>query len=111
MNDNIHLKKYLKKRSIHKVGKPHKQIQRNNYKFFIVIPCYNEFEYIFDTLESINIQNQNLLNDSLVVVIINHSIDDVIASLTEVLSIFSLVARRRSCSIDSSPDMYTECIV
>ena len=49
MNDNIHLKKYLKKRSIHKVVKPHKQIQRNNYKFFIVIPCYNEFEYIFDT--------------------------------------------------------------
>ena len=79
MNDTIHLKKYLKKRSIHKVGKPHKQIQRNNYKFFIVIPCYNEFEYIFDTLESINIQDQNLLNNTLVVVIINHSIDDAIA--------------------------------
>ena len=79
MNDTIHLKKYLKKRSIHKVGKPHKQIQRNNYKFFIVIPCYNEFEYIFDTLESINIQDQNLLNNTLVVIIINHSIDDAIA--------------------------------
>ena len=76
MNDDIYLKKYLKKRSIHKVGKPHRTIARHDYKFFIVIPCYNEFEYVFDTLKSINFQNQNLLNDTLVVIVINNSIDD-----------------------------------
>jgi len=76
MNDDIYLKKYLKKRSVHKVGKPHRTIVRHDYKFFIVIPCYDEFEYIFDTLKSINLQNQNLLNDTLVVIVINNSIDD-----------------------------------
>ena len=76
MNDSIYLKKYLKKRSIHKVGKPHKSVEKNNYKFFIIIPCYNEFEYIFDTLKSINHQNQYLLKDTLVIIVINNSLDD-----------------------------------
>ena len=54
MNDNIHLKKYLNKRCIHGVGKPFKKLKKITYKYIIVIPCYNEFDYIFSTLSSIN---------------------------------------------------------
>ena len=47
MNDNIHLKKYLTKENIHS-GAPHKVLDKSkNFDFFIVIPCYNEYDYLF----------------------------------------------------------------
>ncbi len=76
MYEDVHLNKYLKKRSIHKVGEPHKSLKKCDFKFFIVIPCYNEFEYVFDTLQSIDYQDKKLLDDTLVVVVINNATDD-----------------------------------
>ena len=61
MNDNIHLRKYLTKENIHS-GAPHKVLDKcKNFDFFIVIPCYNEYDYLFKTLDSINKQNPLLL--------------------------------------------------
>jgi len=74
--NNIYLNKYIEKRSIHYSGKPHRMIKNKKFNFFIVIPCYNELEYIFETLKSINKQNQKILNDTLVIVVINNSKDE-----------------------------------
>jgi len=71
--NNIYLNKYIKKRSIHHFGKSHKNIKDKKFNFFIVIPCYNEFDYIFETLESINKQNQKILDETLVIIVINNS--------------------------------------
>jgi hypothetical protein len=76
MNDNIHLKKYFNKRSLHGLGRPFKKINKTAYRYIIVIPCYNEFDYIFDTLTSINKQKSNLLEDTLVIIVINNSDSD-----------------------------------
>ena len=76
MNDNIHLKKYFNKRSFHGLGKPFKKTNKIAYRYIIVIPCYNEFDYIFDTLTSINKQKSNLLEDTLVIIVINNSESD-----------------------------------
>jgi glycosyltransferase involved in cell wall biosynthesis len=74
--NNINLNKYIKKRSIHHFGETHKNIKDKKFNFFIVIPCYNELNYIFETLKSINEQNQKLLNETLVIVVINNSKDE-----------------------------------
>ena len=50
--NTIYLNKYLKKRSIHNIAKPHKEIKNKKFDYFIIIPCYNEFDYIFETLKS-----------------------------------------------------------
>ena len=71
--NNIYLNKYLEKKSVHKVGKPHKSITQKKFDFFVVIPCYNEFDYIFKTLESINNQEQTILNNTLIIIVINNS--------------------------------------
>jgi len=74
MNDNIHLKKYLTKENIHS-GAPHKVLDKcKNFDFFIVIPCYNEYDYLFKTLDSINKQNPLLLEKTLVVIVVNNSV-------------------------------------
>ena len=76
MNDDIHLQKYLKKNTLYKT-KPHKVLDIcNKFKFVINIPCFNEFEYIFKTLDSINGQCPNLLSQTLVVITINNSINE-----------------------------------
>ena len=46
------------------------------YKYFIIIPIYNELDFIIDTLDSIDRQNKNYLIDTLVVLVINNSKDD-----------------------------------
>ena len=71
--NNIYLNKYLEKKSIHKIGKPHKSITPKKFDFFVVIPCYNEFDYIFKTLKSINNQEQTILNNTLIIIVINNS--------------------------------------
>ena len=53
--------------SIHRVPKKLK------YKYIISIPCYDEYDYIFQTLESINNQDQHLLDDVLVTILVNNS--------------------------------------
>ena len=74
--NNIYLNKYIEKRSINHFGETHRNIKDKKFNFFIVIPCYNELNYIFETLKSINEQNQKLLNETLVIVVINNSKDE-----------------------------------
>ena len=75
MNVGVHLQKYIDKKYLC-AGNPHKHLDINKkYKFFIVIPCYNEFDYLFSTLESIDKQNPNLVNNTLVIIVINNSAD------------------------------------
>ena len=75
--NNIDLNKYLLKRSLHDIGKPHQKIKNKKFNFFIVVPCYNEFDYIFETLKSINVQNEKILKKTLVIIVINNSIEEI----------------------------------
>ena len=47
--------------------------QKETYDFFIIIPCYYEKSYIDLTLETISIQNQDLLECTLVIIVINNA--------------------------------------
>ena len=75
MNNNKSIEKYLKKRSFHKFAIPHTQPTKKGYDTFIVIPCYDEYDYIFKTLNSINNQKAKLLKSTLVIVVINNPKD------------------------------------
>ena len=72
MDYNKTLKKYISKKN-NNFGKAHAQPSQSSYKYFIIIPAYSEYEYIFKTLESINNQNILLLKELLVIVVINNS--------------------------------------
>jgi len=69
-------KKYFIKKSLHDLGVPHRLPNKNKYDIAIVIPCYNEFHFIFDTLESINTQKTQKLSTCLVIIVINNFIND-----------------------------------
>ena len=64
--------KYSNKIAIN-LGRPNKIPSKSTYQNFIIIPCYNEYDYIFKTLDSINQQKLKLLNQTLVVIVINNS--------------------------------------
>ena len=64
--------KYSKKIAIN-LGKPHKTPSKKMYQNFIIIPCYDEYDYIFKTLDSINQQELKVLEQTLVVIVINNS--------------------------------------
>ena len=75
MND-IYIHNYLRKKSIHHYGAPHKKNKNKKYIFTINIPCYNEFEYLFDTLDSIDKQDKKILKKTLVTIVINNANND-----------------------------------
>ena len=47
--------------------------KKNSYKYFIVIPVYNEYDYLLETLYSINQQPLKYINELLVILVINNS--------------------------------------
>ena len=63
---------YLKKRGISGPWKIKPLITRA-FNQAIVIPAYSEFEFLIDTLESINQNKSELLNQTLVVVVVNNA--------------------------------------
>ena len=65
--------KYLDKKSVHKQWSYQKNPIKKNFDFIITIPCYDEYNYLFKTLESIDEQDQNLLKKTLVSIVINNS--------------------------------------
>ena len=69
-------KKYLEKHSLQHSYKQNTAVKKNIYKYFVVIPVFNEYNFIFDSLESINNSGELYLEDLLVVLIINNSIED-----------------------------------
>ena len=49
---------------------------KDKYDIIITIPCYNEYDYIFKTLNSINIQDSVYLEKTIVSIVINNSMDE-----------------------------------
>ena len=74
MNFNISFNKYIKK-TIYPDLFRHNFPNKEQYDYFIVIPVFNEFDYLLTTLQSINNQDQSLLKKTLVVLVINNCID------------------------------------
>ena len=70
---NHKLKKYISNKLANKEWSPHARPKKSNYDFLITIPCYDEIDYIFNTLDSINKQDRELLDRTLVSIIINNS--------------------------------------
>ena len=75
LDDNI-FNKYLAKHSLNHSFRKNFSIKKNTYHYFVIIPVYNEYNFLFDTLESINNNEEIYLKDLLVVLIINNSVDD-----------------------------------
>ena len=73
---NHKLNKYINNKLANKKWAPHKTLSNQHYDFIITIPCYDEYDYIFKTLDSINSQDKNILKNTLVSVTINNSIDE-----------------------------------
>ena len=68
--------KYLEKRSFIQYAKTSTIPKKKYYEKFIIIPCYDEFDFIFKTLDSINNQNLSDLENTLIIIVINNSEDD-----------------------------------
>ena len=67
------LNKY-KKKYLNKVyGASHVKPKKKSYKYFIIIPAYNENNYIHFTLKSIAKQKKELIKGLLVIIVINNS--------------------------------------
>ena len=76
------ISKYLEKRA-EKKWDLNKIPNNKIYSFIICIPSYAEHNYIIQTLQSISKQNKNLLEKTLIIIVINNSSDsslDVITS-------------------------------
>ena len=76
MNFQHTLQKYKNNKINIDLGSPHICPKDSFYKYFIIIPSYSENLYIHDTLDTIAMQNKELLSQTLVVVVINNSIND-----------------------------------
>ena len=74
--NNIYIYNYLRKKSAHNYGATHKKNKNKKYIFTINIPCYNEFEYLFDTLDSIDKQDKKILKKTLVTIVVNNANND-----------------------------------
>ena len=72
---NHKINKYIKNKLANKKWRIHKTPNKESYDFLIAIPCYDEYDYIFKTLESINNQSKNILENTLVSIAINNSED------------------------------------
>lgn len=70
---NHKFNKYLNKKSIHEKWKIQRIPKKQEFDFIITIPCFDEYNFIFKTLDSINSQNQKLLQNTLVSIVINNS--------------------------------------
>ena len=69
---NKYYKKHLNPPFDYSRYKPFNQ----KYKYFMIIPVYNEYDYILDTLKSINSNGLSYLSNLLVVLVINNSKDE-----------------------------------
>ena len=67
------MEKYLRKKAIKSPWEFHKLPKRDNYKFIIAIPSFNEGELIIETLNSISNQLNIDFSTILVIIVINNS--------------------------------------
>jgi len=73
---NHKISKYIDTRLADKKWAPNNAPLKNKYDTLITIPCYNEYDYIFKTLDSVNKQNHHDLEKTLVSIVINNSTDE-----------------------------------
>lgn len=73
MSYNKSYSTYIKKFSYNNLPFNEHTTKSEKYPYFIVIPVYNEINYIGNTLQSINHQNQDLLDKTLIILVINNS--------------------------------------
>jgi len=76
MSFNYKINKYFKKNSENLSYFNKHTVKRKYYNYFIIIPVYNEYDYILDTLESINNNPTTCLKNLLVILVINNSVTD-----------------------------------
>ena len=73
---NEKLNKYYKKHLNPPFDYSRYKPSNQEYKYFMIIPVYNEYDYILDTLKSINSNGSSYLSNLLVVLVINNSKDE-----------------------------------
>jgi len=73
MSYNKSYSTYIKKFSYNNLPFNEHTTKSEKYPYFIVIPVYNEISYIGNTLQSINHQNRDLLDKTLIILVINNS--------------------------------------
>ena len=72
--NNFKLEKYFRKNSDY-IKELIPYSQKNKYKTAIVIPVYNEVDYLFKTLESILRNKSNFLDETIIILVVNNSED------------------------------------
>tara|TARA_X000001036_G_scaffold220296_1_gene206203 strand:+ start:3307 stop:4431 length:1125 start_codon:yes stop_codon:yes gene_type:complete len=72
---NHKIKKYINTKLSDKKWQPSRVPPKSKYDTIITIPCYNEYDYIFKTLDSVNQQDPALLQNTVVSIVINNSED------------------------------------
>ena len=68
---NHKYKKYFDKKSAHHNWPKNGSYTNKTYDFIISIPCYDEYDYLFKTIKSIQNQNNELLKNTLISIVIN----------------------------------------
>ena len=74
MNFNNTFNKYIKK-TIYPGLDRHSAPSKRYYDYFIIIPVFNEYDYLLSTLKSITKQKNIYLSNTLVVLVINNTVD------------------------------------
>ena len=74
MNFNNTFNKYIKK-TIYPGLDRHSDPSKSYYHYFIIIPVFNEYDYLSSTLKSITKQKNIYLSNTLVVLVINNTVD------------------------------------
>ena len=70
---NHKYKKYFDNKSTHRHWPINGNYTNKTYDFIISIPCYDEYDYLFKTIISIQKQNNELLKNTLISIVINNS--------------------------------------
>tara|TARA_Y100000590_G_C15744817_1_gene1021567 strand:- start:740 stop:1870 length:1131 start_codon:yes stop_codon:yes gene_type:complete len=95
MNYNLSYKKYIKKAQYQEFYDYHKYIDKEFYKYFIIIPVYNEFPTILKTLDSINNQDKNLLKLTLAVLVINNNVSSSLSIINNNFKSYQTIQKNR----------------
>ncbi len=90
---NQTLTKYENKKINYQLGNPNKFPQKRKYQYFIIIPSFAEKNFLKLTLKSINEQNTDLLENTLVVIVINNSANDTIHIKKNNYDTFKIVSK------------------
>jgi len=73
---NHKINKYINTKLADRKWAPSNTPSKDKYDIIITIPCYDEYDYIFKTLNSINIQDSVYLEKTIVSIVINNSMDE-----------------------------------